>query len=256
MKFGLKLWSKNVNAVRFANKLYAQGEFDLIELYVVPGTEDTLSVWKGFQGPFMIHCAHSVHGFNLAKKDHERVNRDIFDQACFFADELNADTIVVHGGNDGELDETIRQLCGLKDERMRIENKPKFSLDGKICIGWSPEEIGRILDATPVRGMVFDLGHALYAANAVEAEPVTFMNQFLRFRPMIFHVGDGDASLKHDCHKSIGEGDFDLGRMLKVVHADAVLTVETPGNPNESLGYFRKDVGLLKALLVCENSTH
>ena len=46
-KLGLKLWSINTGFYyEEAKKLYAQGIFDYIELYVVPDTLDTLPKWK------------------------------------------------------------------------------------------------------------------------------------------------------------------------------------------------------------------
>ena len=46
-KIGLKLWSTNTDCYyNEAIRLYNDGVFDYIELYVVPDTLDTLQKWK------------------------------------------------------------------------------------------------------------------------------------------------------------------------------------------------------------------
>ena len=55
-KKGLKLWSINTDAYyNEAKRLYAEGVFDYIELYVVPNSLDTLAKWKELHYPLR-HC--------------------------------------------------------------------------------------------------------------------------------------------------------------------------------------------------------
>ena len=69
-KLGLKLWSLNTDYYyQEAQKLYKQSFFDYIELYIVPHTLHTLPMWKKLDIPFIIHCPHVAHGFNMAKAE-------------------------------------------------------------------------------------------------------------------------------------------------------------------------------------------
>ena len=46
-KIGLKLWSINTDSYyTCAQKMYQKGIFDYIELYIVPGSINTLEKWK------------------------------------------------------------------------------------------------------------------------------------------------------------------------------------------------------------------
>ena len=106
-KIGLKLWSCNTDFYYDeAIRLYKEDIYDYIELYVVPGTLNTLEKWKKLKIPFIIHNAHFAQGFNLAKSEKEESNRKIYDQTKQFADELNAKYIIFHGGIEGNIKET------------------------------------------------------------------------------------------------------------------------------------------------------
>ena len=170
-KLGLKLWSVNTdNYYNQALELFEKGLYDYIELYVVPNTSERLKKWKELKIPYIIHCPHFAHGFNLAKKEKEKSNLQIFDEVKQFADALNAKYIVVHGGIDGNVLETARQFALLKEERALIENKPYEAIPnrmgGKFCRGYSPEEIEIIKD-TAKCGFCLDFGHAVCSANSI-----------------------------------------------------------------------------------------
>ena len=122
-KLGLKLWSVNTDYYyEEAKKLYSQDVFDYIELYVVPHSLDTLLKWKELNIPFIIHAPHFAHGFNLAKKEKEGSNLEIYKEVKQFADELNAQFIIFHGGIDGDIKETARQLASFNEPRALIES--------------------------------------------------------------------------------------------------------------------------------------
>ncbi|MEE6206874.1 MAG: hypothetical protein VZR95_02350, partial [Alphaproteobacteria bacterium] len=139
-KLGLKLWSTNTDFYyKEAIDLYTKGVYDYIELYVVPETLDTLPKWKQLKIPFIIHNAHFMQGFNLADTEMKSRNLTIYEQTKQFADELDARYIIFHGGTDGRIEETVRQLSAFNEPRALIENKPFAALSnpmgGKFCRG-------------------------------------------------------------------------------------------------------------------------
>lgn len=136
---GLKLWSINTEYyLREAKRLYGDGIYDYIELYIVPDTMETLAAWKTLHIPFIIHNAHFAHKFNLAQKSHRKRNKEIYDQSKLFADALKAEGIIVHGGIDGEAEETVSQLLSLNDGRIILENKPFVALPNRMGGGVLP----------------------------------------------------------------------------------------------------------------------
>lgn len=265
-KLGLKLWSVNTDFYyEEAIRLYNDGIFDYIELYVVPNTLDTLEKWGKLNIPFVIHCPHFAHGFNLAKSEKKESNKKIFEQVQRFADELNAEYIVVHGGIDGNIDETAKQFASLNEPRALIENKPYVALPnrmgGNFCRGYNIEEIKLVMDAAKC-GFCLDFGHAVCAANSfldltprpipysIEEREValySYINEFLVLKPSMFHLTDiADISSPYDSHPHIGSGQLDIKRILKLIPQNKNITVETIKNSKENLYDFIEDTEWLK----------
>ena len=247
---GLKLWSTNVHLAQNAQALYDQGVIDLIELYVVPETLDLAETWADLSVPFMMHCPHNAHGFNLAKSELREANAVKFAEVEQFADRLDASVIVTHGGNRGPLEEALSQAAALNSPRMFIENKPMRSLTGGLCVGHSPEQIGDFLRVGGAKGFVLDFGHATCAANSAGVDPFVYVADFANLGPKVFHIGDGHRSSEKDHHLDFGAGDFDLPRLLKFVPDGANLTIETPTDLSLGLEDFRKNIDTLRALLL------
>jgi len=254
ISIGLKLWSPNIALASHAARLHDEGWIDLIELYVVPDTFDaTVGVWRGLGVPLMLHCPHSAHKFNLAKPELFESNVRKFSEVQRFADELGATVIVTHGGNRGEVAETIRQLRHLNDQRIYLENKPKVSLSGGLCIGHSPEEVAQIIGTAGLTGFVLDFGHATCAANSAGVDAFGYIERFLESAPRVFHIGDGDRLSEKDNHFNLGQGTFDLARLTSYVPPQSTLTIETPTDLNLELADFVENVRYLRALLTQRN---
>lgn len=250
-KCGLKLWSINTDVYyEEAKKLYSQGVFDYIELYVVPNTLATLSKWKELQIPFIIHAPHFAHGFNLAKKEKEESNFKIYKEVKQFADELNAQYIIFHGGIDGDINETARQLAAFNESRALIENKPYVALPnkmgGEFCRGYNIDEI-KLVKETAKCGFCLDFGHAICAANSLKKEVYNYCREFLQFKPNMFHLTDlNDITSPYDSHLHLGVGELDFTQIFDTIPNDSYITFETIKNSKEDLNDFIEDMEWLK----------
>lgn len=251
---GLKLWSTNTGTYfDEARRLYDEGIFNYVELYVVPGTEETLDAWKKLEVPFLIHNAHFAHGFNLAKKEKRVSNCKIYEQSRRFADELKADGIIFHGGIDGEAEEAANQLAAFKEKRAILENKPFVALPnrmgGKYCRGATEEEIAFVLHGVGCR-FCLDIGHAVCSANSQGSDPYTFIGRLMQLSPCMFHLSDvSDMSSPYDSHPHLGAGELILSRLTESVFPpDARISVETDKDDPDSLADFVRDVQCLKNL--------
>ena len=253
-KRGLKLWSVNTDYYYDeAIRLYNSRFYDYIELYVIPETLDTLQKWKELKIPFIIHNAHFAHGFNLAKKENEQRNREIYEQTKQFADELNAEYIIFHGGIDGNIEETARQLASFNEPRALIENKPFIALPnrmgGNFCRGAIYSELKHVKD-TAGCGFCLDIGHAVCSANSQNKEPYTFINELMILKPRMFHLSDvTDMTSPYDAHPHLGTGQLDIARLKREIFpSDAIISVETNKDSKENLNDFEKDTLWLKNL--------
>ena len=259
MKIGLKLWSVNTDAyLREARRLYAERVFDYLELYVVPGTLETLPLWNALREeknlPFIIHAPHSFHGVNLADAANSVANKKSFDETKRFADILGAGKIIVHGGwrpEDGEpaaaVAQLIAQLKSLADERLLIENKPYLPIDNlpRRLVGSTPDEIRSIIAAVKC-GFCLDIGHAVASANAHGADWRVWLADFLSLKPEMFHLSDIQADSRIDQHLHFGTGTLPLAEVVSMLPRDASVSIETKRDSTDNLNDFAKDAECLR----------
>lgn len=252
---GLKLWSSNVGVYREeAVRLFDEGVFDYLELFVVPESLETLAAWKSLKMPFVIHNAHAAQGFNLANAEQTERNREIYLQTKRFADELDARYIIFHGGVDGLIEETVRQLKSFDESRALLENKPCVPLPNdfgvKSCRGATEEEIGFVIAETGC-GFCLDVGHAVCAAAAQGVEPYGYLKRLTRFRPAMFHLSDvADMESVHDAHPHLGTGRLDIRRVAAdVFPPSAKISVETEKLDSDRLDDFKEDVLYLRHIV-------
>lgn len=260
---GLKMWSTNTGPLAVsAERLFKEETFGYIELFVVPGSLATLLEWKRLHEvcgiPFVIHNAHSARGFNPAKAELAERNREIFAETRAFADALEAERIIFHGGTDGEVGETIRQLKSFGEKRALIENKPFVPLPNpagvKFCRGATVAELERIVEGTGC-GFCLDVGHAVCSANSQGLEPYAFASELARrFRPTMFHLSDvSDMASVHDAHLHLGTGELDIPRICREIFpANAKISIETVHDAKTDLDDFKRDCEYLSKL--CYNT--
>lgn len=249
-KIGLKLHSINTALIPNTLQLKEKGLFDYIELYAIPGSyEATINAWKDLDVPYVIHAPHSFHGVNLAQANKRETNLQYFNEARQFADDLGSDIIIVHGGNNGSFEETLRQIKLLNEPRIALENKPKIGVLNEVCVGWSPAEFHRAAEMGILSGTVLDFVHAVYAANSAKIDEMKIIKEFTIFHPKVYHLSDGDASSEKDIHLNLGEGNLDLGGFLSVIPKGGLVTIEIPREPSRGLEDFVDNINFLRALI-------
>jgi len=256
-KLGLKLWSINTdNYLYEAIRLFENGFFDYIELYMVPDNIDKLKNWqiakKNHNIPFTLHAPHFMHGFNLAKSECKEKNYKIYEEVKIFADELNAPFIIFHGGIDGDIKETAKQLSSFQEPRALIENKPFEALpnkmNGRFCRGYSFSEIQLVQNVSGC-GFCLDIGHAVCSANSQQKEIYSYVEDFLNLKPNMFHLTDNeDITSVYDSHLHLGDGDLNLSKIKEILPKNATITLETIKNSKNNLDDFIEDVEYWKNL--------
>jgi len=248
-KTGLKLYTTDTPLIPEIQAL-DRSHFHFIELYVVPGSfGNAFHDWKGLDVPYVIHAPHTAHGVNLARTDYFQANTGPLAETSKFADGLGSNVIIVHGGNTGSIEETIRQLRVWGDPRIAIENKPRLGRKNNACIGWSRDEIQHIRDAGVAPEFVLDFCHADCAARSVQADTMEFLEEFMKLNPVLFHLADRNVESAMDEHLNFGKGNFNIAHITKRIPFNALVTLETPRDPARRLQDFIDDVAYLAGLL-------
>ncbi len=249
---GLKLFSRNTGAIEIARELLANGYFDYIELLALPGTlKETVSKWREFNVPYVIHAPHELYGLNLADQDLRRSNQKIFAETTAFAHQLKAREIIIHPGLKGDYRETARQLKALNDGRLLVENLPFISLLETKCVGSTPAEIKAIKRAAGV-GFCFDIAHAVKAAFAFGRDYLAEAERYLALRPTVIHLCDAKTGGCFDEHLALGQGNIDLKRLFKIITRQiksARITLEIPERSYQTLKVFKANSVKVKKYL-------
>ena len=251
MKLGLKLWSINTDYyLNEAKRLYDMGLYDYIELYAVPNTENTISLWKNLNIPYTIHCPHSMHGFNLADAGKKAGNMAMFNESRKFADLLNADYIIVHGGTEGTIEETARQFTELNEPRAIIENKPYRAIPNELsinyCRGYNASEIKTVMEKAKC-GFCLDFVHAACAANSQKLNIYEYIEDLASLKPVICHLSNmSDTTSEYDSHIHLADGNFDIKKLLSLLPKNQKITLETKKNFSDSLEDFIEDIKFIR----------
>lgn len=255
MRLGLKLWSTNDNYIDEAIRLFKLGVYSYVELYCVPNSyEKNIRLWDELKNickiPFIIHCAHSMHGFCLSIPEKTETNRVLFEEAVAYYNKLDAEYIILHPGVFGTAEETVLQLKSLikhtdiNSSKILIENKPRITLTSDACIGANPKELAFIKNECGL-GFILDIPHAIKYAIGVNQDWEKVLKEFMMLSPEILHISDAFLSHEKDEHLHIGDGEFDFNKIFSICQANNI-TIETNKDSNMSLSDFEKDVLLLK----------
>jgi len=263
-KFSFKLFSTNLTnnpkVVRdVAAFVRSHPDTTFMELMVVPDTpEERLKEYASLFNGLMvtIHAPHNAMGFDTGRRDLEKANRRILENAQLAADLLKSDIIVVHAGcghNPENLKETARQFKLFNDKRVVIENLPYDAKDTPdVLHGNTPEEIKYVMNEAGC-GFCFDFSHAVCAANHLHLDIEKQLQGFYDLKPAIYHICDGDMSDVWDDHRHFGDGNFPLKHfLLDYTATDARITMETGRGIPVNLTPWENDYNYMQKILTEE----
>ena len=245
MKFGIKLWSTNIDLIDQAKQTIDKKIFDYIELFIVPGT--SISPFM-IDVPYIIHIPHYKFGINIGDPLKKEYNVNIINECISWADKLDAEYLILHAEH-GSMKSAKDVLYEVADSRLLIENMPKVGLNGEQMIGYLPEQIEELIDSFDI-GLCLDLGHAIKASISLCVDYKEFIQRFLIFNPMIFHVCDGNFNTERDDHLNIESGTYDFKYFRKCIcnNNSKLVTLETPRVNQLSIEEDIKNLGLLQSL--------
>jgi endonuclease IV len=225
IKFGLKLWSTNSDLVDRVEELIENDIFQYIELTPIPDTE--IKPFQESDAPYVVHITTESHGVNIADKTKKEFNLRTINNCIEWADKLNAKYLVLHPGF-GLMDDAIEFLRNIDDPRILIESMPKIGLDNEDMIGYTPEQIEKLMGNN--FGFCLDFGHAIKASVSLKRNYKEFLPEFMGLKPAMFHLSDGRIENEKDEHLSFGEGNFDLKFLMGLIPKDTsrMITIETP----------------------------
>ncbi|NCB49898.1 MAG: hypothetical protein EOM53_04405 [Alphaproteobacteria bacterium] len=271
-KLGAKIFTKNVETQKsFVLDIIQnirEGIFDYLEVYAFPEayTDEVRSfLIKNLADdvPVIVHAAHLGHGFNPSDKEQRPRMRTLFAEAQRIADDFKAPFIVTHTGvsrQEGGFEEVLHQFKSFNDPRLAVENttyysgKPKGMTDEEaskvwgISLGCTPSLIAKIKQEVGCH-FCLDFSHLKCSANTRKADKTEDLKAFCALNPDMLHICDGEWNGTEDAHFHLGDGDFDIPRMLSFVpNAEIPMTIETGQKPETETTPWIKDAEFLRSI--------
>ena len=190
----------------------------------------------------------------MAKPELKENNLKIFNEVREFADRLNVDYIIIHGGLDGDVNETAKQLKSFNEPRALIENKPYRAVpkiaENKTCIGYNFNQLEIIKNESDC-GFCLDFNHAICTANSFNYNYVNFIKELMKLKPNMFHISDMEnASAEIDTHLHLGAGQINLQSLTQFLNKDSKVSLETAKSSKTSLEDFIKDSEYFSKMLI------
>lgn len=241
IKYGIKLWSRDIGLINEAEKLIDSKIFHYIELIIDPDFLDVSPF--DYDLPYVIHSPHENFGVDIGDETKGRFTRKMINCSMKFADELKARWIILHAGSGSE--ETAKvTLANFEDERIVLENMPVVGIHGERCLGFDSDSMSPLINE---KGLCLDFGHAAKASISLKKDCREIISKFLEMGPKIFHLSDGDFKTEIDQHLRIGEGDFDINYFKKCIEKSKLrfVTLEIPRKNHSSL---KEDLDSLNVL--------
>lgn len=244
MKFGVKLWSTNIELIDQAVLLIDKKIFDYIELFVIPGTKMHHFI---VDVPYIIHVPHHQFGVNIGDARQKEINMQRINESIRWANELNAKRLILHAGS-GSMEQASCILDEIEDNRFLIENMPGIGPDGEKMIGYSPSQIAALTGQK--FGLCLDFGHAVKASISLGSGYKELIHDFMKLEPYIFHISDGDFETERDVHLGIGAGSYDIKYFKECIdnNRSKLITLETPRSNQLSLDEDLGNINILKKI--------
>jgi len=221
MKIGLKIWSINYDSFNKLAEFHKNGLIDYVELYIVPNSFDEEKLKPLLGIPIIFHAPNFYHKFSLCQKD--KIFEDSLKTIRKFVDFFKEKRIIFHPGvileeEEDDIEKTIDGINSLKDQLdIILENVPKIGYQVNVqLLAAIPDEFKKVLKSTGVKSCL-DLGHAIASANHYRRDPIEFIKEFISFGPYMIHISDGDYSSVEDSHQHLGEGDYPLKELVKMI---------------------------------------
>ncbi len=247
MKLGFKLFTTNENLFIKAKEIIEAKKADFIELYIVPNHQPkNIEILKNI--PLILHAPNYNHKFNLGVDN--KIFRDSIQTIKKIIEDVNTNKAIFHPGvKDKDFSEQVLEsnIKKIKEEKIDIimENIPCISFDKKYELPYaSLEQFKKLVNKFNLK-VCIDIAHTFASANYLNIDKFTNLNDFLKLKPFMIHICDGDFNSDIDKHLSFNKGDFPLAKIKEAIPNNSLITVETPKRNGLSedlinLNYFKK----------------
>lgn len=246
IKYGIKLRTSEIKLMSSAVKLIDRGIFDYVEMLINPMQLDIAALLE-FNVEYVVHAPHETYGVDIGSLEKRDFTLKMIDFSLKCADKLNSNLVILHAGTDSA-ENAKKLLSDYDDSRIVLENMPRVGINGEACLGYSAEAMKALTGSK--LGTCLDFGHAIKASISLKIDYKEIVQEFLKIKPKIFHISDGNFNTEKDEHLNIGAGVYDFKYFRNCIFNDSLklATLETPRRNDLSLEEDIKNIETLRQL--------
>jgi len=237
IKMGIKIATRNFDLIP---EIYANRKIiDFIEILLLPefNVED-IKIIQNLEMPYAIHIPAGIYDLDFGDSQKQTKNLDYIKRINKYDKELKPFCYIVHP-ESRDIELSIFNFKKLQLSPIALENMPKESHLGGDLLGFDPQGLQEFFNRIPALEFCFDINHAIKAAISLNADPLTFIIEFLAFKnPLIFHIAGGTLSTPIDEHLNLDEGQYAMSEIKKILlHQNYIvnLTFETPKSTEKTI---------------------
>ena len=119
IKYGLKLRTSEAGLMKDAERLVDEGIFDYVELLIDPKNPG-ITPFCQFDVEYVVHTPHENYGVDIGHPEQRDFTLKMIDYSLRCADELDAETVILHAGTSSKEDAT-KILSNHGDSRIVLE---------------------------------------------------------------------------------------------------------------------------------------
>jgi len=254
-QLGIKLWSSNLSSFSKCLELLETKTFDYLELYVVPNIEVHNFIGNFSSYDVILHAPSFNHKFNLID------NNDIYNNGLAsvidLSDVVKSKNVIFHPGiifegmEQNFLEKAIQNINDIQELGLFVilENVPSIGIDNKSkLVAPNIVEFEYLVKETNSLICV-DVAHTFASANYFKEDQLDFLKSFLKLKPEIIHLCNGDYSAITDKHLALDDGDFPLENIIPLLPNGVKISLETPKNDMINLTDDVRNLNILLELI-------
>jgi sugar phosphate isomerase/epimerase len=240
IKLGIKLKTNEFNLLP---EIYENQDLvDFIEVLIPPDfTSDDLITIKNFNLPYSIHFPHFTKKIDFGNAKQSRYNQKLIERVNSFEnmfDQLRPLCYIVHP-ESGDIQLSMENIKKLRIKPLAIENMPYKFKAGGYRLAHDPKALEPYFDKKSALELCLDLNHVIKTAICLSLDYIELIKKFIMLKnPIHFHIADGNLNSEFDEHLGIGEGNYDIHgikRILLDIETPLYLTFETPRINKENI---------------------
>lgn len=228
-QFWFKAKSNEINTINNIQNILDKNIYQYVELFIVPNTLQYIKERQKLKCNFILHTPHDEYGCNISRSKIDKKTLSYIEESITYAKKLNANSIIMHSWDWWKIENLIKNIRKINNEKIIIENTFYRNEEGFRVLKWvvTKYEDIKLLKENNIR-FCLDFSHHIINCKFNSRDYKKEFLNILKLEPYMFHLSDWIIESWIDKHLSIWTWNFDFKFFLKNIPNNSKITIETP----------------------------